>query len=100
MKGRKVGFITRDGIFISPRRKEHKFRIYNGWGLSTEVLNLLIKKKVREIRIVVYGEKRKYPEKVLITTPDLWKQKGIPYQDKKYEPQLILRECDFLKVVE
>jgi len=96
-KGRLLGFYIKadEGlIFVSPRKLSHKFRMYNGWGINREFLNQLVETGVRQIRIVVDNGK-----KILITTPQRWKEKGIPHQSKGFEPQIVLREKDFDKVL-
>lgn len=95
----RIGFLTKDRVFIMHRKIEGKFRIYDGWGLNKEVLVDLSQKNCREIRMFVKeGNKIKY---ILITTPERWMQKGIPYINEKLnnEFQLILPESHFDKKI-
>jgi hypothetical protein len=96
-QGKKLGYLIKGEkglIYISPRKSEHYFRIYSGWGINELLLKDLIDKMVVEIRILV--DKKK----VLITTPQNWLRRGIPHRSKGFEPQIILPEKSFDKVIE
>ena len=90
-EGKLLGFYIKgdDGLIFV-----HKFKIYNGWGINKEFLKQLVETGISQIRIVVDNGKR-----ILIVSPKKWQEKGIPHQSKGFEPQLVLREKDFDKVL-
>lgn len=107
-KNHRIGFLTKDRVFIMHRRLERKFRIYDGWGLNKEVLLDLSQKFCREIRMFVWdtlpepiGRKKIVLKYILVTTPEKWLSKGIPYLNEKLnnEFQLILNEANFDKKI-
>lgn len=102
-QGKNLGYYIKHPkglVFIAPRRryddgpkKSHYFRLYNGYGLNELFFKHLLDIGIHEIRIIEQDTKR-----VLISSPNDWKNKGIPHRSKGYEPQLILREKDFKEV--
>ena len=87
---RKLGFfinLENGVVFISPRKSEHKFRIYDGWGMNQELVEELNENGIIQIRIVVDKGK-----KILIASPKTWLEKGIRHTSKGFEPQIILPE--------
>lgn len=97
----RIGFLTKDRIFIMHRQAKGIFRLYNGWGVNKEILNDLSQKHCREIRMFVWERNvqtgKRVLKYILTTTPDRWIQKGIPYTNEKLnnEFQLILTEANF-----
>lgn len=82
-------------IFTMPKKKRHKFRMFDSWGIPENLLNELAEKKYWKIRIMIDGG-----ERILMTSPEKWKQKGFKHRTKGYEPQIQLREKDFDMVIE
>lgn len=104
----KIGFLTQDRVFIMHRKLKGKFKLYDGWGLNKEVLLDLSQKFCREIRMFVWddlpepiGRKKRVLKYILVTTPEKWLAKGIPYLNEKLnnEFQLILSEANFDKKI-
>jgi len=97
MGKKQLGIFTKDNYFIVHRNyKKHYFRLYKGYAMNAELLDNLIAKGIKEIRMFVkYPDKR---EKVFICPPHYWKRKGIPYMHKT-EKQYVLRETDFARVL-
>lgn len=96
--GRKLGWITEGAKgfdFVSPRKASHKFRMFDGWGLSKELTKELEASQCQRIKIFVDNGKR-----ILVSTPSKWLAKGVPYRAKDFEEQLVLREKDFDMVFE
>jgi len=46
IKGKKIGFIASDLAFVSYRKPEHLFKLYQGWGLNKSLLEDLIQKGI------------------------------------------------------
>jgi hypothetical protein len=97
-KERLIGYKRKelDGfVLICPRKAEHFFRNYSGWGLNREAVEVCLFEGFVRIKVVVDDGK-----KVLVTSPENWKERGHAVQFHGFEPQLILSEVDFDKVVE
>jgi hypothetical protein len=78
---------TGERIFVSVRKRaKHHFRIFNGWGISTELLTHL---KILNVAFIVLNVDNMQS---LQASPEKWLRFGIPYQRAPYEPQLILPE--------
>lgn len=56
IKGKVIGEI-RDNVYITTRRPEHYFIKYKGFGISSHIIQRLLKMKVREVRIIYMGER-------------------------------------------
>jgi len=89
--GRHAGYLTQNNqgkhIFISNRKRtKHYFRIFNGWGISTELLTHL---KILNVAFIVLNVDNMQS---LRASPEEWLRFGVPYQRAPYEPQLILPE--------
>ena len=72
--------------FITPRKPEHFFRNYQGWGLNAEVVRYLKRHKICNIVIKVTGKKP------LLSKVDDWLLRACNYQKDPHEPQMILPE--------
>lgn len=97
INGRLVGYTIKGEhgpIFMMPKRKRHKFRMYNSWGIPQLLLDELIQKNYWLIKIIVQDA-----DKILSVRPENWKRKGFEHRSKGFEPQMQLREKDFDKVV-
>lgn len=95
---KKVGWLAEDDskhIYVSPRnRTEHFFRIYNGWGITQNLLLDLKARGVQEIWLLVTdGNSRRF----LKTGIDNYFQHGINHKNESspYELQLVLEEIYF-----
>jgi hypothetical protein len=91
-----AGIITDDWIFVTHRNPEHYFRNFRGFGISLYILEQLIARGIREIKVLYHGKKG---ERVYMVTPYNWKQKGKLYKHEDFEQQIILAETDFDKVL-
>jgi hypothetical protein len=95
LDGRRIGWITRTltgtRVFRSPRnRKQHYFRIFEGWGLSRDVYFFLKREGFEEIQLLISQQE------TLISQLSDWEPQpeghGILYQHPNFEPQIILPE--------
>jgi len=87
-RGKQVGMLRDDGIYISYRTPKHYFRIYDGFGITISLLKALIEKGCSRI-VIIYRK-----------TPNLWvkytaepmdfMQYGITYQFEDIELQKVL----------
>jgi hypothetical protein len=60
LKGKEAGWInTKTRTYYSQRTPEHFMRMYQGFGISEEILSQLID-RVDEVCIIYLGKKRKY----------------------------------------
>lgn len=93
---RRVGFLTRDDAdperiwYVSPRKNEHMFRIWKGWGVAVEIVDFLEKHDVYGIKLVIDGKKR-----LLSSIPQL-RLHGHVEQYEGFEPQIIMAEKHWL----
>lgn len=55
-KGKLVGYTTED-TYIVHKKPEHFMRIYQGFGISVEVLNQLISQGIKYIKMIYAGAK-------------------------------------------
>jgi hypothetical protein len=97
LDGRRIGWITKtlEGkrVFRSPRKVDaHKMRIYDGWGISEELLQWLKENEFAEVQIQI-GTMR-----TLIADVHLWLEKGIRAQYQNFEPQIFLQEKHFKEI--
>jgi hypothetical protein len=88
---RLAGWLTQNSrgkpIFVSVRRRtKHHFRIFNGWGISADLLKCLKTLDVAFVVLNVDGCE------TLTASPDTWLRFRIPYQRAPFEPQLIIPE--------
>jgi len=78
--------------FVTERRPEHYFRIFQGFGISKEILERLIASKVIVIELVYHG---KTGNKILHSSPQYWLMNGKSFVNDMVDEQLILAEKDF-----
>lgn len=95
-RGRKLGYLTSDLIFVTHRKQKHLFRMHKGWGMAEELLKELLDVKCGEIRLIESRDNG--DERIYITTPEKW-MNGIPYDNRKFEPQRILPIKNFTKII-
>jgi len=77
-------------IYLSRRnRNQHFFRKFEGWGISLEILNWLIKHDINGICLDVEGENKIY------SSVGFFLEYGINYHHINFEPQKILKEKYF-----
>lgn len=81
-----VGELTKRE-YITIRTPEHFFIKFQGFGLSSAILEMLIAKQIPLIRLFY---KSKGGLQVYITTPKEWIQYGITYKHRDFEEQVIL----------
>ena len=93
INGRKVGHLTNVAghtVYKSHRkRKEHFFRMWNGWGISKDVLEWLERHKVHYVVLDVKGEGQYH------TAVHDFGTFGFPCNYEGHGKQVILRECFF-----
>ncbi len=92
LNGKKLGVIRSDKTFLTFRKKEHFFKIYNGWGINKVLLKELEDIGVEYIEIIVRDEKTVYRTKLINFILN-----GIEYQNPKNEKdeQIILAKDYF-----
>lgn len=97
LHGKTVGKVIEDGgwVYVTHRHPHHYFRKFQGFGISEEILERLIKMNVGEIRVVYHGKKG---EKVLVTRPYKFLVHGEPYKHPNFDKQIILAEKEFEQV--
>jgi len=86
---RKAGYIKclQDGrlAFITPRKyKQHFFRMYQGYGLNSDLIQYLREHKIMHVLII---EDRK---RMLLSKTEDWMFRAFNYNHPNYEPQKIL----------
>lgn len=90
-KNRKVGVITKDGVFMTFRKEKDRFRMFDGWGFSKEVIRFL--ENIPAVWMVCIKT-----EKRLLKIP-LWeiREKGIEWQNPndKEDEQFVVPEKFF-----
>lgn len=96
LHGKWIGFITKDMYFVMYKRASHKLRMLNGWAIAEAILEDLMQKGIKGIRVIVKG---RGIEKVMVTSPQKWKRLGVQFRSRGYEPQIVLPEKMFDKVV-
>lgn len=80
---------TKGKIYISYRnRKQHFFRKYNGYGISTQILKKLTNEGIKEIIIIENREDE--TRRKLTTTPEEFYKNGTRYHYKQADYQIIL----------
>lgn len=86
---RNVGIIKMpERIFITHREENHIFRIFNGLGVSFDILKKLINIDCQKIIMLLHksnGETEKFE-----VTPNLFIEKGFIWKDKAADYQRIL----------
>ena len=91
LDGRRIGWITtsmdKKRIYVTARnRRNHFFRIHQGWGLAVAVLNFLKENNFAEVHIRI-GKRV-----TLISNLEDWFSHGIKVHYEPYEEQLVLPE--------
>jgi hypothetical protein len=95
LKDKIVGHIDGDS-FITIRKPEHYFRIFQGFAMSKELLHFLVdNRKVTLIKLIYKG---KTGDKKYYVSPYGWLYKGFDYQADEYELQVVLPEDKFDRV--
>jgi hypothetical protein len=90
-KGRMVGRIdVLNKTFFTTRNPNHYFIKYNGFGISSNILEKLKRNEIENIVIDYYGKKNYR----LVTRTDVFLNKGIKY-DNYGDEQYILNEKEF-----
>lgn len=93
---RRCGFLSRDDEdvervwYVSPRSKEHFFKIWKGWGIAVEIIDFLEAHDVYGVKIVVDGKKR-----LTSSLPNLRLHGHVEHYEG-FEPQIILAEKHWL----
>lgn len=88
LKGKLIGTLKKDGVYVSFRTPEHYFRKYNGFGISTSILINLKRAGCKKI-LIIYQETPETQIKYS-TYPNRFLEKGIIYKDGKRDYQRIL----------
>lgn len=90
IKGNFIGMLD-NGILMCERKLGKKFRRYDGWGISRQLIHELCDIGAKKIIFNIKEEhKTAY---ILETSPESWKLRGIPFFNPKLkEDQLILPE--------
>lgn len=87
--GKHVGAIEYPSLlYLTPRRPEHYFIKFRGFGLSTGLLRLLSKRGVRGV-IFIYTKKNGQQERFL-TPLEAFYAHGTRWTDREADTQLIL----------
>jgi len=95
IKGKFIGILD-SGIFVAERKLSKKFRLYNGWGLSRDLINELIQVATKKIIFKIRDEKTQALAYTLEVTPSNWHNRGIQYYNPALkEDQFILPETSF-----
>jgi len=92
LNGKKVGEIHNiDGriIYLTQRKPNHYFRVYQGFGLSVEIIWDIHREGVTEVVIKYKG---KLGEKNLKSKLEDWIEFGTLNEDEIYGRQIILKE--------
>jgi len=93
IKGHFIGFLDQ-GIFIAERQLKRKFRLYDGWGLSRQLIYELFSVGSKKIIFRIKDEEQLVY--ILETSPLNWQRKGIEYFNPALqENQLVLPETSF-----
>jgi len=95
--GKRLGYYIEEAeglTFIAPRKLEHKLRIYDGWAMNEEFLRQLFQINVKKIIVKINMGK------ILVTKPENWIMKGIKFHSRKAEPQIVLPEKSFDKIID
>lgn len=91
-KIRRTGVIINDDDYperiwyISQRKDDHIFRIWDGWGIGVEIIEFLEKHNVYGVKLVIEGKKR-----LMSSIPQL-RLHGHVEQYEGFEPQIIMNE--------
>lgn len=96
-KNRKIGKLTKDKNGFKKlhviRKPKHYFRKYQGFGFNKELIQLMIKRNVKVIQLDYHS---KNSVKKHFVNPKTVLKKGIEYNHKDFEPQLIIKEKDMI----
>jgi len=90
VRGKVVGTIRRDRVYVSHRNKNHYFKIFNGFGVSASVLDELRKYDVKKV-IVIYTKVDGSQELWIANTNDFYEY-GKIYKDVGNDYQRILNQ--------
>ena len=85
-KDKTLGYLYNRNLIMPRKRSKHFFRMFKGWGISEDALDILIVTGIREMRIV---EEEK--NETFIIKPEEWRRNGIPHEFGD-EKQLICPE--------
>lgn len=88
MKGKMVGTLKDDRVYITHRNKNHFFRIYQGFGMSSSILEDLHKLNCRKI-VIIYDRVDETQE-IYESTPEQFIEEGIIWKDLDLDFQKIL----------
>jgi len=83
-----IGELRQDRIFVTHRDESHIFRMYNGIGMSYDIIKKLKDLRCRKIIILLHWNNG-VTEK-LETYPDKFLDEGILWKDGSYDYQRIL----------
>lgn len=84
LRGKEAGMIDEGNTYHTTRMPEHYFKLYGGFGISSVVLQQLLKNDVKEIKIHYHGKSG--PRDYRTTVRDFL-TKGLTWengQDKQY----------------
>ena len=91
-----VGLIKTDRTYVTIRNKNHFFRKYNGFGISSSVLSELRRYDVKLIKII-YNKIDGTDELYIVTIDDFYNN-SLYYKDKGLDYQRILPLNKFKKI--
>lgn len=92
LKGKMIGWINRgEKTFYTVRNREkHYFRKFKGWGVSKQLVHVLLRQQINTLRIMLPEEK-----KLETVRTSLFLRDGANYEHGDYERQLVLPESSF-----
>ena len=85
---RNLGYIDGDTFRSRRNRAKHLFRKFNGFAISSELLDDLKQRGVERIELRVTENNGSTTK--LMSSVNTWEEHGIDYQHPQFEPQLIL----------
>ena len=82
---------VRDNYYISHRRPEHFFRVYQGYGISENIVKDLVAKGVEYVLIIYHGIKG---VRYLLSKINQWTESEKKYKNKEDDMQVFVSEKD------
>lgn len=95
INGKKIGEIS-EKTFITWRKSEHYFKKYQGFAISTSVINTLLKSSVN--RLVIHYTGVKYDEMFIVSLDDFIEY-GKEYLDTSmgFDDYQVVCPCTYMK---
>lgn len=88
LKGKLVGILKDNRVYITHRNKNHFFRIFQGLGVSSYILEDLHKLNCRKI-VIIY-DRVDGTQEVYESTPEEFIDEGIVWKDLELDYQKIM----------